>query len=94
MRIEWLPAAVANRDHQLAYIGERDPGAAIVMGDAVEAAVAYLAAHPFIGRLGRVPGTREWVVSGTPFVMVYRVETEAVVILRLLHGAQQWPTDT
>jgi toxin ParE1/3/4 len=32
------------------------------------------------------------VVSGTPSVIAYRVEPDAVVILRLLHGAQKWPT--
>lgn len=53
-----------------------------------------------MGRLGdfpesapprRVPDTREPVAAGTPFVIVYRVEATAVVILRLLHGAQRWP---
>jgi len=43
-----------------------------------------------MGRLGRVKGTRELVVSGTPYVICYRVEPDAVVILRLLHGAQKW----
>lgn len=36
-------------------------------------------------------GTRELVVLGTPYVVVYRIEAAAVVILRILHGAQQWP---
>lgn len=91
MRIDWLPAAVENRHSQLAYIGERNPRAAIDMGDAVAAAVLRLAQHPEIGRPGRVRRTRELVVSGTPFVVAYRIEPEAVVILRLLHGAQRWP---
>jgi toxin ParE1/3/4 len=38
-----------------------------------------------------VPGTRELVVTGTPFIVVYRVEAATVVILRVLHGAQRWP---
>jgi plasmid stabilization system protein ParE len=29
--------------------------------------------------------------GGTPFVIAYRVEPDAVVILRVLHGAQRWP---
>lgn len=59
-------------------------------GDAIEAAVARLADHPQSGRPGRALGTRELVVPGTPYIVAYRVEQAAVVILRLLHGAQRW----
>ena len=91
MRVEWLPEADRNRESQLAYIAKRDPRAAIAMGDAIEAAVARLADHPESARPGRVHGTRELVVTGTPYVVVYRVEPSAVLILRVLHGAQRWP---
>jgi toxin ParE1/3/4 len=37
-----------------------------------------------------VPATRELVVAGTPWVVVYRVKNR-VEILRVLHGAQSWP---
>jgi toxin ParE1/3/4 len=92
VRVEWLPVAERNRESHLPYIGERNPWAAIDMGDAIEAAVQHLVDHPDMGRQGRVKGTRELVVSGTPYVIAYRVETDAVVILRLLHGAQKWPS--
>ena len=66
MRIEWLPEAVRNRDAQLAYIGERNPAAAIEIGDAIESSISRLADFPESGRPGRVPGSRELVVTGTP----------------------------
>lgn len=91
MKVEWLPVAERNRARQLAYIAERNPRAVIAMGDAIEAAVRRLADHPQMGRPGRVQGTRELVIGGTPYVVVYRLERDAVVILRLLHGAQRWP---
>jgi len=91
VRVEWLPVAERNRESQLAYIAQRNPWAAIDLGDAIEAYVRNLADNPHMGRLGRVKGTRELVVSGTPYVICYRVEPDAVVILRLLHGAQKWP---
>lgn len=91
MRVEWLPEAVRNRDGQLAYIAERSPRGAIAAGDAIEAAVLRLGEYPSSGRPGRIKGTRELVVAGTPYVVAYRVEMAAVVILRLLHGAQRWP---
>jgi toxin ParE1/3/4 len=86
-----LSAAARDWASQLGYIAERNPRATIDMGDAIEAAVARLADHPHSGRPGRVPGTRELVVSGTPYVVAYRVEPAAVVILRVLHGTQRWP---
>jgi toxin ParE1/3/4 len=92
MRIEWLPITEQNQEIRLAYIAERNPWAAIDLGDAIEAAVLRLADHPRLGRPGRVPDTRELVVGGTPYVIVYRVEEGAVVILRHLHGAQRWPS--
>jgi plasmid stabilization system protein ParE len=40
-------------------------------------------AHPASGRSGRVPGTRELVISGTPYVVPYSVHGETVEILRV-----------
>jgi toxin ParE1/3/4 len=42
------------------------------------------------GRRGRVEGTRELVFASLPFVAVYEV-LDQVQVLRILHGAQQWP---
>lgn len=91
MRIAWLPAAQRSLEAQLAWIADRDPWAAIDVGDAIDAAVSRLADFPTIARAGRVAGTRELVVIGTPYVVVYRVDPEAVRILRVIHGAQRWP---
>jgi toxin ParE1/3/4 len=93
MKIEWLPVAERNRDQQLDYLAERNPGAAVKMGDAIDFAVGQLADHPHLGRAGRVRGSRELVVSGTPYIVAYRIEADAVVILRLLHGKQKWPME-
>lgn len=52
-----------------------------------------LGRHPRGGRVGRVGGTREQVVGGTPYAVVYRLEEEAILVLRVLHGRQQWPSE-
>lgn len=62
MRIAWLPITERTLESQLAYIGERNPWAAIDIGDAIEGAVQRLMHHPRMGRPGRVTGTRELVV--------------------------------
>lgn len=94
MKVEWLPDAERSLATQMRWVAERDPWAAIDMGDAVHAAVGRLPDHPAMGRPGRVPGTRELVVVGTPYVVVYCLEAAAVVILRILHTAQRWPPES
>lgn len=41
-------------------------------------------------KTGRVPGTREIVVLPN-YLMVYRINGDALTILRVLHARQQWP---
>ena len=47
--------------------------------------------HPYLGRDGRVPGTREHVIAGTPFVVAYRVHKDQIQILAVLHASRRWP---
>lgn len=91
--IVWLPRADQDRAAQLAYIAEKNPTAAERQADAIAEHVRHLAQHPDMGRAGRVAGTLELVISRTRFVAVYRViaRLRRIEILRLLHGAQQWP---
>ena len=91
MNIAWLPEAIRTFDSQIAYIAERDPRAAIEVGDRIMATVTLLADAPLGARAGRVAGTRECVVGATPFIVVYRVEADTILILRILHGAKRWP---
>ena len=58
---------------------------------AMRAAAARLLDNPALGRPGRVPGTRELVVAGTPYILPYRVQGEIIQILHVLHGARRWP---
>ena len=54
-------------------------------------AVQQLAAFPMSGKAGRVPGTRELVISNTPFIAAYAIDKVDIVILAVYHGAQRWP---
>ena len=54
-------------------------------------AVDGLDTFPNRGRPGRVEETRELVLAPLPFVAVYEVLENEVQVLRILHGAQQWP---
>ena len=80
-----------DRDAQIDFIAQDNPLAAVDAGDAITAQIGMLADQPEIGRPGRRAGTRELVISRTPFVAVYRVSGGRIEVLRLLHSAQQWP---
>lgn len=93
MKLVWLPLARRLRFAQLDYIAERNPRAAMRVDDEIEQQADYLQEHPDMGRAGRVKGTRELVIQRTSFILVYRVRPRAkcIEVLRVLHGAQQWP---
>ena len=87
----WLQRAIQDRDAQLDYIAQDNPTAAVSQGDRIAEQIEILQQHPQMGRPGRKQGTRELVISRTPFIVVYRVKGMRIELLRVLHGAQQWP---
>ncbi len=93
MRLRREAAYEADLDENLAYIAEDDPLAALHVLDAIEEQTALLVDTPEIGRLGRAVGTRELVISGTRYIVAYRIRGEDIQLLRLLHGSQRWPRE-
>ena len=91
MIIRWALAGSRPRVAQLRYIGTENPRAAERLDEEIENQIEMLAEHPFIGRTGRLAGTREMVIARTPFIVIYRVKRNEVEILRILHHAQKWP---
>jgi toxin ParE1/3/4 len=61
------------------------------VADAIFETATSLQDMPNRGRKGRKPDTREMLISGFPFAIIYRVGQEAVEIARILHTSQQWP---
>jgi toxin ParE1/3/4 len=89
--VRWLDQAVEDLKTVRTYIARDNPSAAADIGKRIRDAVKILGDYPAAGRAGRVPNTRELVVAGTSYILPYRVRAESVEILRVLHGAQQWP---
>ena len=86
MRVRWLRNALANLEAEADYIGEDSPAAAGRVVQRIFRAANLLKKNPAMGRPGRVAGTRELVVAGTPYVLPYRVRGDAVEILRVFHA--------
>ena len=93
MILVWLPSASMTRDAQLDYIAQESLTAAINQDAEIEKQVDRLLQYPEMGRPGRIKTTRELVIGRTPFIVAYRVKDERIEILRVLHGAQQWPNN-
>ena len=89
MRLRWTSPALADLDAALAYLSRRDPAAAARVAARIVESTDRLPAHPELGRPGRVAGTRELVVSGTAYLVPYRVRDDEVEILAVFHGARK-----
>jgi plasmid stabilization system protein ParE len=42
-------------------------------------------------RAGRITGTRELVIPGLPYIVVYEAAPGGVLVFRVIHGAMQRP---
>ena len=91
MKVVWFRSAIADLEEARAYIARDDPKAARRVASALVASVDRLSEYPGIGRPGRIPGTRELVVSRTPYLIPYRVRDGVVEILRVFHARRRWP---
>jgi toxin ParE1/3/4 len=91
MRVVWTAWALRDLASLRAYIWQNNPAVAERQVERILAAAARLAEFPETGRPGRRAGTRELVVTRTPYLVAYRVRGELVEVLRVLHGRQRWP---
>jgi toxin ParE1/3/4 len=90
--IVWTEQATQQLDQAHDYIAlSNSENVAAQVTMRIITSIQQLATFPMSGRPGRVPGTRELVISNLPFIAAYSIENERVVILAIYHGAQQWP---
>ena len=91
MKVRWTSLALEDLHSAYEYVAGDNPRAASAMIARIEAAVNSLRVFPEGGRPGRVEGTRELVVTGTPFIIPYRMKHRQIEILALIHAARRWP---
>jgi len=73
------------------HIAEHNPRAATAVIERIRAATELLRDFPRLGREGRAPSTREWVVRGLPYIVVYEIDvsdTDELLVLAVFHGAR------
>lgn len=91
LKIAWTRLALEDLAAARDFIADERPAAAEAVIVRVESALEALSRHPEMGRPGRLAGTKELVVTRTPFVIPYRVRGKRIEILAFIHGARRWP---
>ncbi len=95
MQLQWTEPAAQDLDKIEEYISrDNSPTVAVdIVLRVIDAVETILPTHPRAGRIGRVTGTREFIVEGVPFIVIYRqIRSDQLQVIRVLHDAQQWPS--
>jgi toxin ParE1/3/4 len=91
MNVVWSPRAISHLTAMREYIEKDSDGNAAQVAARILDAIGIFQTQPQMGRPGRFVGTRELVVSGTPYVIPYRVRRERLELLAVFDGRRQWP---
>ena len=92
MRIEWSQHAVADLQQISEYMEHyRSLETANRVSRVIYDAIQSLRTMPYRGRPGRIDDTRELVIHALPYIVVYQVFDERLLILNVVHGARRWP---
>ena len=90
-RLRWTKRALRRLEAIGDYIAKDSPKAAARVTERIRTTTHILIAHPAIGRVGRIAGTRELVMADLPYIIPYRVTETCVEIISNIHTSQRWP---
>ena len=91
MKVEWTPLAISHLQNTYSYIAGDNAAAAEKIVEQILGAAERLASYPSMGRRGRIEGTRELLIPGTPFIVAYRIRRDDLQILAVMHTSRKWP---
>jgi toxin ParE1/3/4 len=89
----WTLDATSDVQEAWSYIAKENEAAADRIIGRITASGERLSRYARMGRHGREPGTREFSVPRTRYILIYRILANDVEILRVLHSARQWPPE-
>lgn len=91
MKLRWTKRALKNLEMEAEHIGNDDADVAKKVVQRIHDLLALLVENPGMGRPGRIPGTRELVITGTRYLIPYKVKGQEIQILRVFHTSKKWP---
>jgi len=89
MPVKFADADLTDLDRIRSFISYDNPAAAERIALAIVAATDRLSDNSRLGRIGAITGTFEIVVR--PYVLVYEINRDEIVVLRVWHGRQRRP---
>ncbi|HCT7986353.1 TPA: type II toxin-antitoxin system RelE/ParE family toxin [Serratia liquefaciens] len=92
MKLRWTDPAIADRMAIYDYLASKNPIAAAEIDALISAAASQLSRNPSSGKVGRVSGTREWVIHHF-YLLIYEVKNDLLIILAVVHSRRHWPKD-
>jgi toxin ParE1/3/4 len=90
VRITWTEPALVELEAIYDFLYPINPAAAQRIVEEILLAADSLSLFPYRGRKGRLPDTRELVIV-RPYLVIYRIMEDEVLILRIWHSAQDHP---
>ncbi|HTX75389.1 MAG TPA: type II toxin-antitoxin system RelE/ParE family toxin [Terracidiphilus sp.] len=91
MKLRWSKRAIRRLASIHDYVAKDSPEAAARVAAAIVEAALRLEEFPLMGRVGRIEGTRELVVSGLPYILPYRIVDDVIQIASVIHTSRKWP---
>ena len=91
MRVRWTTNAADDLTQIVERLRAESPAAALHVARTIYNAVAELRKFPRRGRTGVVENTRELIFPPWPYIVVYEVTEDQVVVLRVRHASRDWP---
>jgi addiction module RelE/StbE family toxin len=88
MIVRWTPTALRDMESLHEYVAEDSLPAAAATVERILSGIEALSRHPGMGRKGRVPGTRELII--TPYIVAYRTRGTALEVVAIIHSARRW----
>ncbi len=92
MLLTWTESAIRDRFTIYEYIELDNPVAALEMDELILYSVNRLQLNPYLGKEGRVLGTRELVLHQN-YLLIYEFHESdgEIIIMAILHARRQWP---
>ena len=90
MKIIWLKSATDTLSKIIKYIQKENRESASKLRNSILLEVESLSTFPYKGRARKVSGTIE-LVTCYPYIIIYAIRSNHISIIRVIHGAQEYP---
>ena len=91
LTVKYTKLALQDLNKAYEYICSENPLSASEIIEKIEITISHLQTQPYIGYAGRVKNTYEFFVFGTPFIIVYMVNEDYLIIVSVLHTSKKYP---